>query len=705
MHHFFEAITNTAGQSLIGYFARVINPTTQMQVALASDDAGTPIQVVSGVANMAKTDEFGNLSLYVTPGTYNLDIYGPDATSFLFSVKNIAMNSSKGDPGDPGLQGPPGEADNTYTTLAAFKASDIARKTASLVGVSGVADGRFNWTPGNFAGQDDDKIVVKADGTSLAVGAWVRQDALIPNLVRDGRDNTAVFQQLLNVNSGKALTVPAGDVIRVAATVTIPQGTSLLLPQGRAVLWTGPASDGAGGSIGVFKMSNDSSISVNGPEGAVAIVEAATDMHAVYAVLVRSTNNLRVTGIMGVRIAHLDANAVTSSGTIASYADAVTPQMKQAGDSRAVNICSNIKIYGGGCRFDNMLVGNNFAGVGLAFVQGAEVVGCRWTNAGHGCVSAGGNAAGIANGAVGNERKAKDIFVTRCFASYSSVGGIWGAMTENLRVSDCEVAYCEDVGFDSEGNTNSVFQGNKATDCKGGNYTTFYLNQNILFQNNASVVSLNARPHFKIYNDTLTADNGEITWDGGNFVTLDPTGYGTVSADSGPCRFYTVKNATFTNTVLRVDKLNLNQVRLQNNRFYYTYRSAAAFNAIRVAGLKSTPSAPARAFAIISDNNILSEVVQPSGSYSISLSLGDDNIASLGVVKNNDVLMPLDSGPVPILLEHVGANSGTSSRFGAYHNRQLGQILTRSTNPAALGIFDADGNRTENGVVIGLTAI
>lgn len=127
MHHFFEAITNTAGQSLIGYFARVINPTTQMQVTLASDDAGTPIQVVSGVANMAKTDEFGNLSLYVTPGTYNLDIYGPDATSFLYRVPNVAMNSSKGDPGDPGPPGPQGEGLDdviapTGSTLVGFRA-------------------------------------------------------------------------------------------------------------------------------------------------------------------------------------------------------------------------------------------------------------------------------------------------------------------------------------------------------------------------------------------------------------------------------------------------------------------------------------------------------------------------------------------------------------------------------------------------------
>lgn len=109
MHHFFEAITNTAGDSLIGYFARVIDRTTQNTVTLSSDDNGTPIVTVSGVENMAKSDAYGNLSLYVVPGTYHLDIYAPNTTSFLYRVSDVAMNSTKGDPGPQGEQGPDGE--------------------------------------------------------------------------------------------------------------------------------------------------------------------------------------------------------------------------------------------------------------------------------------------------------------------------------------------------------------------------------------------------------------------------------------------------------------------------------------------------------------------------------------------------------------------------------------------------------------------
>lgn len=108
MHHYFEAITNTSGDSLVGYFGRVINRTNNNTVTLASDDNGTPIVVVSGIENMAKTDNFGNLDFYVEPGTYDLEIYAPNATSLIMRVPNVAMDSGKGDRGDPGPPGEPG---------------------------------------------------------------------------------------------------------------------------------------------------------------------------------------------------------------------------------------------------------------------------------------------------------------------------------------------------------------------------------------------------------------------------------------------------------------------------------------------------------------------------------------------------------------------------------------------------------------------
>ena len=47
-----------------------------------------------------------------------------------------------------------------------------------------------------------------------------------------------------------------------------------------------------------------------------------------------------------------------------------------------------------------------------------------------------GNAQATANGALANERKAKNIRVDRCYAEGSAVGGIWSAMTEAFRVTN-----------------------------------------------------------------------------------------------------------------------------------------------------------------------------------------------------------------------------------------------------------------------------
>jgi hypothetical protein len=173
MHHFFDAITNTSGDSLIGYFARVVNRSTQATVTIYADESGTPIQTVSGYANLAKTDDYGNLSLYVEPGTYHLDIYAADAETFRFRVPDVGMQSEQGVKGDKGDKGDPGPAGNVAETLAQLKA-------ASTFNVAMIYDGSvFNWTLGDFTGQADDLNIVQGDGVPLTTGAWVRSRELV----------------------------------------------------------------------------------------------------------------------------------------------------------------------------------------------------------------------------------------------------------------------------------------------------------------------------------------------------------------------------------------------------------------------------------------------------------------------------------------------------------------------------------------------
>lgn len=182
MHHYFEAITNTSGDSLIGYYGRVIDPSSQNVVPIYADDNGTPIVTISGIDNLAETDDYGNLDFYVAPGTYHLDIYAPNATSLIMRVRNVAMNSGKGDTGATGAQGDTGASDSSFTTLAALKSIGPAafpspRLAAPSGSDGGVANGLFNYQTGNFTGRTD---VVQVNGIPLTTGALVRQsDAAI----------------------------------------------------------------------------------------------------------------------------------------------------------------------------------------------------------------------------------------------------------------------------------------------------------------------------------------------------------------------------------------------------------------------------------------------------------------------------------------------------------------------------------------------
>lgn len=171
MHHYFEALTNTSGDSLIGYYGRVINPATLAVVTLAADDNGTPISTVSGHANLAKTDEYGNLSFYVAAGTYHLDIYAPDAVTFRYRVENVGMESVEGPPGPQGDKGDPGAAGNVAASLAQLKAAAIGNVTMLYDAAT------FTWTAGNYTGLADDINVVASNGTPISSGAWVRQAA------------------------------------------------------------------------------------------------------------------------------------------------------------------------------------------------------------------------------------------------------------------------------------------------------------------------------------------------------------------------------------------------------------------------------------------------------------------------------------------------------------------------------------------------
>ncbi|MDX5984704.1 glycosyl hydrolase family 28-related protein [Sphingomonas echinoides] len=142
---------------------------------------------------------------------------------------------------NPGFQSTiPGPADNTYTDLALFRASDVTRSVASLTRIPGIPDARYYFKTDSPPYLENLPFVIKADSTPLSVGAWVRQGGSSINFqqassshdrdledkarefvsvtdfgaIGDGvTDSTAAFAKCraYALTNKKAIFVPAGD--------------------------------------------------------------------------------------------------------------------------------------------------------------------------------------------------------------------------------------------------------------------------------------------------------------------------------------------------------------------------------------------------------------------------------------------------------------------------------------------------------------
>ncbi len=84
MQRYYEALIDSdSGAAMPGYYAQMVDPKTLDVVPLYADLSGTPIQQQSGVPNMARSGGAGNLAFFYPDGFYHLNIYAPDATTFL----------------------------------------------------------------------------------------------------------------------------------------------------------------------------------------------------------------------------------------------------------------------------------------------------------------------------------------------------------------------------------------------------------------------------------------------------------------------------------------------------------------------------------------------------------------------------------------------------------------------------------------------
>lgn len=323
MYHYYNAITNTRGDSLPGYFVRAVNTTDNTVSPIYSDDSSTPISVVSGVANMALTDSDGNVSFYIASGTYHVDIYAGDQTTFVKRVPSVPMTlANVADALGSGTSTAPSQRAVSDALATKANAADYTATTgAALVGASDGASGALWTTVAGFitkllssAGSSVIGFVLNATG---AVSRTVR-DKLADTghwkdfgIVADGStDDTAAVQAAFDwLAPGRTLLMPGGDV-KITSTLNLGNGTTTALStkaNNSVIIW--------GGDVGEFNF-----LTKDGTDPWTAVGKAGTRF--VWAGANGGTMmkwNGPIQGVRMIGAVVLDCNDPYGSGVGASY--------------------------------------------------------------------------------------------------------------------------------------------------------------------------------------------------------------------------------------------------------------------------------------------------------------------------------------------------------------------------------------------------
>ncbi|MCR5870672.1 MULTISPECIES: phage tail fiber protein [unclassified Sphingomonas] len=113
------------------------------------------------------------------------------------------------------FKGEPGAAGNVAADLTQLKAAAIANVTMIYDGAT------FNWTPGDFTGDDDDINIIESDNEPLSGGAWVRQGAQSVTF-----QQAATGSQIIDLNHKVAEQISLLDVLTPAERADVMSGTN-----------------------------------------------------------------------------------------------------------------------------------------------------------------------------------------------------------------------------------------------------------------------------------------------------------------------------------------------------------------------------------------------------------------------------------------------------------------------------------------------
>ena len=294
------------------------------------------------------------------------------------------------------------------------------------------------------------------------------------------------------------------------------------------------------------------------------------------------------------------------------------------------------------------------SGIQGYYVDGMFVNNSQFDNYDHGIFYWGGDSNHVANGAIANERKAKNIQVRTSTIKNVREGGIWGSMGDGVKLYDNLCDTGGDVGIDVEGSFNVEVVGSTVRGFANGNFTTFFLGQNNLFDRNTSITTVDGQAAFSIRNSSNSTDNDQVTVR--SFTARAEVGIGVITGDT--VRKLILDGVDATNVRLNHAPVNGEIIEFRGrNTFRLTRALAANQAAVRVGNVSS--------LITLEGVRVESSVAQPITARGIEVTSGDFNNTATAYIRDNAV----KGFTIDIVADNASTNAGISNRFFLSGNR------------------------------------